>query len=151
MPAGIPGEISRRDNVVCEPNLIGAASIPFGAAVKVTAGRIAAIASGNAASVIYGFLVRPYPTGGGGVEFGGGEAPANTMQDVMRSGYMTVKLALGTAVKGAAVYLRVTADSGKAVGDIETAADSSKTVVIPGCIFMGPGDAGGNVEISFNI
>lgn len=152
MPAGIPGEVSRRDGVVLEPSLMGAAPIPFGAVVKLAAGLIAPIASGDAAAVVYGFLARSYPTTGAGEDFGVGSAPAGTMQDVMRSGYMTVRLGGATAAaKGGAVYLRVTVSGDKAVGDIEAAADSAKTVVIPGCVFLGPAEAGGIAEISFNI
>jgi hypothetical protein len=149
MPAGIPGEISRWDNVILEPNLLGAVSIPYGAVVKLSAGVIAPIASGDTAAAIYGLLARAYPTQGAN---GDDAAPAGRIIDVMRSGYMTVTLkGVAAAAKGGTVFVRVTADTGKLVGDIEAAADGAKSVVVPGCIFAGPADSGGNVEISFNI
>lgn len=49
------------------------------------------------------------------------------------------------------VYARVTADTGKNVGDIEAADDTGKTVAVSGCTFMGPPDADGNTEIAYNI
>ena len=64
---------------------------------------------------------------------------------------MTVKLASGTAARGGQVYARVTADTGKNVGDIEAADDTGKTVAVSGCTFMGPADADGNTEIAYNI
>jgi hypothetical protein len=151
MPAGIPGEVSR-PGATLESQFVGDAAIAFGAVVKLAAGKLVAIASGDAASVVYGFLPRPYPTTGDAGAFGAGSAPAGTTQSVMRRGYMTVTLkGAAAAAKNGAVYVRVTADGDKAVGDIEAAADSAKTVAIAGCAFMGPADAGGNVEISFNI
>jgi hypothetical protein len=156
MPSGIPGELSRRESATLEAERLGAEDIPFGAAVKLADGLVAPIASGDAASAVYGFLVRPYPTMGiaAGMtsEPGPGSAPAGSIQSVMRRGYMTVLLKGATAAaKNGAVYVRVTAASGKYVGDIEAAADSGKTVAVTGCIFMGAADSGGNVEISFNI
>ena len=69
----------------------------------------------------------------------------------MRRGYMTVFLARGVAARDAAVYIRITADTGKLVGDLETAADAGNCVLIPGALFRGPADAQGNVEIEYNL
>ena len=150
MASGIPGEVSRA-GAKLESNLLGAAPVPYGSVVKLSAGLVVPLAASDAASVVYGFLARPFPTQGESEEFGAGSAPAKSLQSVMRSGYMTVTLKAGTAARGGAVFARITAASEKAVGDIETAADSGKAVAIPGCLFMGPADEGGNVEISYNI
>ncbi|MDR1961447.1 MAG: hypothetical protein LBQ16_04115 [Gracilibacteraceae bacterium] len=152
MPAGIPGEVSRPAHVTLEAQHLGAAEIPFGAVVKLSAGALAPIAAADTASVIYGFLARPFPTTGIDNAAGAGMAPAGTVQSVMRRGYMTVVLKGATAAaKNGAVYVRVTADGTKLVGDIEAAADAGKTVAVPACAFTGAADADGNVEISFNI
>jgi hypothetical protein len=150
MAAGIPGEVSR-SGAALESNLLGASDIPYGAPVKMSSGLIVPLAASDTAAVIYGFLARSFPSQSAASEFGSGAAPAKTLQSVLRSGYMTVTLANGAAVRGGQVYVRVTAASGKNVGDIETAADSGKAVAIAGCLFMGPADESGNVEISYNI
>lgn len=141
MPTGFPGDVSRKADATIEAGLM-AATVPYGAPVTLDDdGKLAPLADGDA---VYGFMVRPYPTQMTAAE-------AGSIQDVMRRGYMTITLAQGTAVKGGQVYARHTADAGKAVGDIEAAADAGKNVAVPGCIFMGEADGSGNVEISFNL
>lgn len=154
MPAGIPGAISRESQATIEPNMLDTTGAPtaYGTVVKLVSGLIKAIASGDAASVVYGFLVRPFPFNDSTDGLGTGTVPtARRLCDVMRRGYMMVALAAGTAAKGGQVYVRVTAGSGRAVGAIETAADTGNCVAISGCTFMGAADASGNVEIAFNI
>jgi hypothetical protein len=119
--------------------------------VKIVSGKVQPIASGDAATVVYGLLQRPYPTNAANEALGTATPPDSGLCDVVVRGYMTVKLSQGTAAKGGQVYVRVTADTGKLVGDIETAADSAKCVAVANCIFMGGADASGNVEIRFNI
>jgi len=143
MPAGIPGRVSRKSGVTLEPVLLGAAML-FGAPGKIVDGKLVPLVSGDTPSVIYGFLASPFPTQSDMAELGGGSAPANTMQSVMRSGYMTVKIPGGTAAKNAPVHLVTT---GAAAGSLV----ASGGTVIPGCEFQGAADASGNVEISFNI
>lgn len=142
MPCGFAGDVSRKAEATIESGLM-AADVPYGAPVKMdAAGKIAPVAA--AGDAVYGFMVRPYPTQDE-------SARAGSIQDCMRRGYMTVKLALGTAARGGAVHVRIKAAAGKAVGDIEAAAVEGETVAIAGCIFLGAADDGGIVEISFNI
>jgi len=141
MPAGFPGDVSRKTEATIEAGFM-ADAVPYGAPVTLDDdGKFAALADGDD---VYGFMVRPYPTQMTAAE-------AGSVKDVMRRGYMTIKLAQGTAVKGGQVYARHTAETGKDVGDIEAAAVAGKNVAVPGCIFMGDADASGNVEISFNL
>lgn len=153
MPAGIPGDVTRPSNSTTEPQQIDAAAPPtkYGVFVKLVSGKVRPIASGDAASVVYGLLQRPYPTNAANEALGTATPPTSGLCDVVVRGYMTVKLAQGTAAKGGGVFVRVTADTGKLVGDIETAADSGACVAVANCIFMGGADASGNVEIRFNI
>ena len=150
MPAGIPGDVSRKEGATIESSLVGSKAIPYGAFVKLVSGKLEPLAASDTAAVIYGLAVRPYPKQSDAVGFGAASAPAGSLCDVLRSGYMTVKLASGTAARGGQVYARVTADTGKNVGDIE-ADDTGKTVAVSGCTFMGPADADGNTEIAYNI
>jgi hypothetical protein len=152
MPAGIPGEISRLHAATLEARNLGSSAIAYGAPAKIGAdGSLAPLAAGDAAASVYGFLARSYPSQSAATDFGPGSAPANSLQSVMRRGYMTVTLkgATASAMNGQ-VYVRNAAEGSAAVGDIEAAAGDD-LVAVAGCIFMGPADAGGNVEISYNI
>ena len=141
MPAGFPGDVSRKAEATVEAGLMGTI-VAFGAPVKMDGGKLVALSAAN--DVVYGFVVRPYPTMNS-------EAAAGSIQDVLRRGYMTIKLTQGTAAKGSQVYVRHTAETGKAVGDIEAAPVEGKTLAVPGCMFMGEADGSGNVEISYNL
>lgn len=118
MPAGIAGDVTRGDATI-EPNILGA-DVAFGAPVEMSDGKIVAYAGG----VLYGFLVRPYPTQGGPTGMtAAGKLPSGSTCDVLRRGYISATLARGTAAKGGKAYLRVAADTGKAVGELEATAD----------------------------
>jgi hypothetical protein len=101
---------------------------------------------------VYGLLVRPYPTVSSQDPLGTSTPPVSGMADVLRRGYMTVKVNAGTPSLGSQVYVRVAAAAaGKPIGGIEAAADSTNTIAVAGATFMNAGDASGNVEIAFNI
>ncbi len=150
-PAGVPGTVTRLNDSNIEAQIIDSTTPPtiYGNPVKIVSGKLQPVASGDAATVVYGFLVRSYPTNSSADPLGTSTPPTSGVISVMRRGYMTVKLAQGTGALDGAVYVRVTADTGKPVGQIEDAADSGKCVAIVGAAFMGPADANGNVEISY--
>ncbi|SAL25827.1 structural cement protein Gp24 [Caballeronia telluris] len=155
MPSGIPGDISRQSQATVEPGVFDSA-FPFasyGIPVKKVSGKIRPVASGDAASVIIGLLVRPYPTVSSQDPVGTSTPPQTTaVGDVLRRGYMTVKNNAGAPADGGTVYVRVAAAAaGKPIGGIEAASDSTNTVVMAGAVFKNAGDANGNVEIEFNI
>ena len=104
MPAGIPGDVSRKEGATIESSLVGSKTIPYGAFVKLVSGKLEPLAASDTAAVIYGLAVRPYPKQSDAVGFGVASAPAGSLCDVLRSGYMTVKLASGTAARGGQVY-----------------------------------------------
>ena len=152
MPSGIPGDVSRKAGATIEP-VIAAAAIAYGSPVQLnTAGKLTGpVAAGSS---VYGFLVRPYPAQSASLSEdapgASGSVRANEVADVLRSGYMTVRLstAEGTApVKGTPVKVVFAATGDFAVGDIAV----SQGVAVPGCFFMGGADASKNVEIAFNI
>lgn len=153
-PAGFAGAITRTDpGMTITPELIDASSPPtaFGAPVKRVAGKVQPIASGDAASAVAGFVVRPFPVQSATNALGDAAQPTTGLLNVLRRGFINIRVTIGTAVKGAPVYVRVTAASGKAVGDLEATADGSNNVAIPGAMFEGAADAGGITEISYNI
>lgn len=153
-PAGFAGAITRAEpGMTVQPEIIDAANPPtnYGAPVKLVAGKAQPIASGDAASVVMGWAVRAFPVQSSTNALGDSTPPATGLLNVMRRGFMAVRVTIGTAVKGAPVYARVTAASGKAVGDIEATADGANNVAIPGATFEGAADANGICEISYNI
>ena len=156
MPAGIPGDVTRASQSTIEPVFLNPA-LPFasyGVFGKILAGQFVPFSTGDEAGTEYGLLARPYPiTGGTGSDPMGTATPhTKGVADVLRRGYMTVKLNAGVASKNGAVYVRVAAPvAGKPVGGIEATADSANTVAITTAVFMGAADASGNVEIAYNI
>ena len=153
MPAGVAGAVTRSDSLTIEPQRNDTSNpvTAFGTFVKTVSGLIQAIASGDAASVITGVAIRPYPAQSATNGFGPAAPAAGGIIDRMRRGYFAAVLAAGTAAKDGAVFVRVTAGSGRAVGAIETAADSGNCVQVVGAFFTGPADANGIVEIAFRI
>lgn len=127
MPTGFPGQVTRSDAALVEPNMFNASSMPaaYGHAVRSDANGVRALTSSDAQ--IDGFLVRPYPTSGNGTDGLGAATPVATTGpgSVMKRGYMTVKLGgSASAARNGAVYVRVgNVSTGKVVGDVEAAAD----------------------------
>lgn len=154
MPAGIPGDVTRPSTSTIEPNVYDPAKPfdAFGVPGKIVAEKFVPLEAGDAATVIYGLLVRPYPTTSSQDPLGKSTPAKTGINDVLRRGYMTVLLRAGTSAKNGTVYVRVgTPAAGKPIGGIEAAADGANTIALPNASFMGAADASGNVEISYNI
>lgn len=166
MPAGIPGEITRASvGFTTEPQLqmVGNPLPYYGMPVVIDPGTggMRPAASGDTAAVIYGIIVRPFPTQptatsgySGAVAIGTPAVPPVTgIIDVLKRGYVNVLLT-GTGkpapVKGGAVRVWLAAAaSGEIVGGFTT--DTAATLIVTGAYFMGGADANGNTEIAFNI
>lgn len=148
-PAGVAGDVTRPDNTVVEPGLLNASAAPtaFGAPVKLVSGKFEKIAASDAASVFAGVLSRIAPSIAGDLAqtFAGGTPNTASVQGIVVKGYVNVVCTQGTPVRGAAVYVRVTADTGKLVGDFETAADSGKCVAIAGATWAVDGKDATNI------
>jgi hypothetical protein len=156
MPSGIDGDINRAQNATVLAEVIDASAPPtkYGRFVKLVSGKIRALASGDDGTQTYGLLARPYPTAASQDGLGVGTPPVSGLCDVMKRGYMTTTLALGTAARGGQVYVVTTAGGSVSVGDIVTAASPAgggTAVAISGAFFMGPADSQGFVEIAYNI
>ncbi len=142
MPVGFPGAITRSSGLVVEAHLLDP-SVPFASAfglpLKLTPnGRARLLEEDDDASEVHGFLVR---------SDGDSAAP----RDILRSGYMAVRVNAGTPDKTAPVCIRVANPTlGCPVGGIE-ALLGPDTVALPGCVFTGPMDSSGMVEIACNI
>ncbi len=155
MASGIPGVVSRPSQSTIEPAIQDPnnAFSAYGLFGKIASGKFIPVGAGDAATAVYGLLVRPYPTQGANASdpLGAAVPPTSGVANVLRRGYMTVKLNAGTAALGGQVYVRVAnAATGKPIGGIEAAADSTNTIAV-NATFMSAADASGNVEIAYNI
>lgn len=156
VPAGFAGSVSRSDSLTVQQEIIDSGTPPtaYGKPIKLVSGKAQPVASGDAGTVTYGWSVRPYPAQSSTNTLGASTPPTSGILDVLRRGYMTVNLTLGTAAKGGQVYVVTTAGGTVVVGDIVTAASPAgggTGVAVTGCFFMGPADANGVVEVAHNI
>lgn len=167
MNAGIPGEVSRfqtygctispeRQHATTPMNQYGQVAIMAAA----NAGVRPATAGDTTADMEWGFLVRPYPGAdigvgfpSGTVGFGAGTPMATGVVDILRRGFMTVKLGGATApAKGDVAYLWTAATAAPHTQGLLEAADvTTNGFKMNRVRFMGPADASGNVEISYNL
>ncbi|MFG1172153.1 hypothetical protein AAFN90_00805 [Erwiniaceae bacterium CAU 1747] len=157
MPAGIAGAISRPQDLTTEPVILNAANTfsQYGLAGKDSAdGKFIPLTANDAATVITGLYVRPYPTTSTPDLVRQVGTTSNFTGDVMKRGYMTVNIG-STAVnlvKGGPVYVRIASPTASSpLGAILGAAVTDATVVLPNATFTGAGDAAGNAEIAYNI
>lgn len=152
MPSGIPGDVSRKDNLLAEPRKIGATPpAAYGLAVSLDPTTDSLLAFDNSLAA-YGFLIRPYPIQSTTDAQGSAAPVANFVGDVMRRGYMTVVNNEGTPTTNGQVYIRYdNEDATHPLGGVEAALVSGETIALTGCTFMGAADELDNVEISFNI
>ena len=156
-PAGVVGDVTRPDDTVVEPGVLSATTpaTAFGVAVKcVKSGTSTSVfvpmGTGDTAAAFYGILTRVAPSISGSLAHGFDDGVPNVaaVQGVAVKGYVCVKCASGTPTRGGAVYLRVTAATGKAVGDLEAEASGTASVALPGVTWAVDGaDEGGLAEI----
>jgi hypothetical protein len=127
----------------------------YGEPVKMVDGEVRPITTGDDVTDIYGFGCRPYPVQTSSSEaLGTATPPTNLHFDVLRRGYMTVKVQDGTPEKNGAVYVRTVAASdptAQPIGGLECGLDGGDCFEITNAKFMGEADSDGNVEISYNL
>jgi len=147
--SGVAGDVTRPDDTVVESGLLNAAKAPtaFGAPVKIVSGKFEKVEASDAATVFYGILSRVAPSIAGDLvqTYAGGTPNASAVQGIVREGYVNVVCTQGTPARGGQVFMRITADTGKAVGDLETAADSGKCVALTGVTWAVDGKDSSNV------
>lgn len=149
-PAGVVGDVTRKLESNVESFILGEAFPGYGVPFKLVSGKPNVIDSGDAASVFKGILVRTAPSMSGSLSAGFDDNVPNIdqIQGGLVRGYCAVKCSVGTPVRGGQVYMRVTAASGKLVGDLEATADGSDNVALSGVEWAVDGkDANGISEI----
>ena len=148
MKISISGQVTRELDSVKEPNKISAA-MDYGLPVKMRDGAVQPLEAGDVSADIYGFICRPYPSTDQEFTFGTSRATDGQLVDVLRSGYMGVKLISGSAVRGGQVYATLAPSGGNPVGSIT--ASTAGAIAVPGCTFMGEAGGDGMTEICYNI
>ena len=146
MPCGFAGTLTRGYFDYTTEILTNDGTTPvkaFGVAVKLNSTGDAVTPCAATADKVYGFAVREY--GQAHLDDDGASVQDMTIVTIMKRGYMAVKLASGTAARGGTVYLNATG------GITAEAGSSPANTAIPNCVFMGPADSDGLVEIAFNI
>lgn len=156
VPMGFPGQLTRMDSQTVESYTMDPVTPPtvYGQFVKLIAGKLQPLASGDVASVITGVMLYGVPTQSASNGFGAALPPAYGIVDVLRRGFVAVALVSGTAVKGGPVFVVTTAGTGFPVGSIVTQAVPATGVAavqVNDTFFEGVADASGSVEISYNI
>jgi len=165
MPAGFPGSLNRWEHATVEGQPISVTTPPltYGTMVVMDAatGSIRQATTSDTTG-FYGLLVRPYPTQGFGSPVGSLNDQLGTLTapptsgacDVMRRGYMLVKLGgASAAVKNAAANIWTGATAGNQVqGNVTAVAPGAGTcVALPGLVFMSSGVTGDVVEVSLAV
>ncbi|MCZ6975328.1 hypothetical protein NH824_23645, partial [Salmonella enterica] len=88
MPAGIPGDVTRQSAAKIEPQVLNS-SLPFagyGLFGKLASNKFVPVGSGDAATAVYGLLVRPFPITGANASdpLGTSVPPTTGIADVLR-------------------------------------------------------------------
>lgn len=149
MPSGVVGSVTRALDTSVESAFmnIAKAVTAFGAPCKMTSGKIELIESGDTAASFYGIVSRVAPSISGSTAqlFADGVPNSDVAQGVVVRGYVNVTCTVGTPVRGGAVYMRVVAATGKAIGDLEATADSTNSVALTNVVWAVDGKDANNI------
>lgn len=134
-PSGVPGAVTRPDESNVEPIMLGATPpVLFGLALKYdTNGNAIIPATGDAATVFAGVIIREVPSISGSSAQGLTDAIPLTVQPqgMIVRGYVSVVCAAGTPVRGGTVYMQITANAGVNPGSFRAdGTDSGNAVAL---------------------
>lgn len=151
MPHGMAGNYSRQpDMIVNTFPTGGVTNIAFGAPLKLSSGAVVAMGAGDTAAAFIGIAGREFKSALDYLNQGQGSYAPGEPCAVFQRGAINAKCQKGTPAYGTSVYLRVTANASyptALVGGLEAAADSTNTVELKGCKWMGPADSNGIAEL----
>jgi len=135
-PVGWPGRVSRKENLATEGHRYDSVNTPasYGIAVAITNdGDLIELSVGAEPEEIFGFNVTPEFSHRTQVPIGG------TMGDVMKQGYMTVKVVSGNVIANGTVHIRVdSATVDHPLGEVLAEEIVGDTVEAPNARFVGP-------------
>lgn len=152
MSVGYAGTQSRTADAIIQ-NRIAAGTIAFGQAVVLTsANKWALVGNGTTAADVAGIAVREVVQANTFDPQSNPDYVANAPCDVLVRGNCTVKCQRGTPVAGAAVYVRIAANStypDAVVGGFEASADGSNTIQVSNIEWTtGVVDSDNNAEVT---
>jgi hypothetical protein len=165
-PFGVQGDITRPSQQNVEAWGFNSANVfaQYGVPGKIVSGLFVPCVAAGDVSLIWGFLVRPYPISPLNASDALGTSVPNCtagfVANVLRRGYLNVFVQLNAAsvAAGGSVYMRTAgAIAGQILGGIEGATTGNNTVLTAsqglagGIVFTGPADANGIAEIAFNL
>lgn len=143
---GFAGMYSRQPDSIIDTRFAGG-TVPFGAPVKYSTGKVVTIGAGDAATAFLGIAVAEVKTSNAS---GIGEYATNEPVPVMKRGRVNVKCNVGTPAANGAVYVRIATNISipdGVVGGIEAASDTTNTIQLTNAKFAGAKDANGIVEL----
>lgn len=149
MNHGYAGYYARQPDMVIttKPN-VGSAAIPFGTVLMQGSGGVQAAGATLTAGTFVGIAAAQIQSASSYLsQNSAGQYEVGEAVSCFQVGRVNVKVAQGTPALYGDVYVRITADTGKAIGDIECAADSGKCIKLDNCQFGGPKDANGVAEL----
>lgn len=135
-PAGVVGDITRVDETNVEPAMLIAVSSvyaqAFGIPMAYASGGISQWQGSNVAADFAGILIRSAPAIAGDTSQVFSTSTPNPVvpNNMMVRGYASVYCTIGSPVRGAIVYIRTVAASGKAIGDLEATSDPGNNVAL---------------------
>lgn len=151
MPHGQAGSYARQPDMIVNTFPAGGeANIAFGTPLKLADGKVVAMGAGDTADLFIGIASREFKSALEYLNQGLGAYAPGEPVSVFQRGAINVKCQKGTPAYGNPVYLRITANasySTAVVGGLEAEADSTNTIELKGCKWMGAKDANDIAEL----
>ena len=151
MPHGMAGNYARQPDMIVNTFPAGGSDpIPFGAALKLSDGKVVAMGASATPADFIGIAGREFKSTLNFLNQHQGQYAPDEAVSVFQRGSINVKCQRGTPAYGGKVYLRITSNasySTAVVGGFEASADSDKTIELPFCKWMGAADAAGIAEL----
>lgn len=158
MDVGYPGAVNRVHDASVQAEMMSTASPPltYGAMLVMdpATASVRPPTGTDTAAEFAGLFVKPYPRQTNVNDpLGTFSPPTSGMCDVLKRGYMTVKLngASPAVVKGQPVGIFIGAASANNPAGGVTGAAPGATVLAVNGTFMGPADANGMTEVAYNL
>lgn len=145
---GYAGSYARQpDMIINTRSNVGSAAVSFGTALIQATGGVKAADATSTAATFAGVAARQLQSQTSYLsQAGAGTYAVSAPVSVFQRGRINV-ICHGTSALYGAVYLRVVAATGKAIGDFEVAADSTNNILLTNCEWGGAPDANGVSEL----
>lgn len=149
MPHGMAGSYARQPDMIVNTFPAGDAC-PFGAPLKLSDGKVVKMGASDTADLFVGIAAREFKSALTFLDQSEGFYDQNEAVSVFQRGSINVKCQRGTPAYGGAVYVRITANGSyptAVVGGFEASSDTTNSILLPFCKWMGPADANSIAEL----